>query len=289
MSGDTFRGRTLATQYQPRQSLPPNFSDVLKEYAREVLRNQPEDILEWSAAYFKALALETDPLQAKEPPADHYMPVVDDPDRAMLANKMVKVFSSMDSAGSGQLPLATMRRALQDGFELTEHQVLYLLTAPFTNIEGESSGADSIEYSAFAYTAVRTVQFFQQNHTEFDVDGAATATVHGMNRTDVEQGFLRIFRLLDEASTSRLRFHDYKSALENAPYHLTRRDIRLLCMECVTTSGAEADGEEAGATAAAEQREVEYERELSFMFDRLQLAEAFTLFEEEVEEDEGAE
>ena len=89
MSGETFRERTLATQYQPRQSLPPNFSDVLKEYAREVLRNQPEDILEWSAAYFKALALETDPLQAKEPPADHYMPVVEDPDRAMLANKMV--------------------------------------------------------------------------------------------------------------------------------------------------------------------------------------------------------
>lgn len=283
MSSETFRERTLATQYQPRQSLPPNFSDVLKEYAREVLRSQPEDILEWSAAYFKALALETDPLQAKEPPADHYRPVVEDPDRAMLANKMVKVFASMDSAGTGRLPLAALRRALLDGFDLTEQQVLYLVTAPFTLIEDENTGTDSVDYSAFAYAAVRTVQYFQLHHTEFDVDAAPNATVHGMNRTDVEQGFLRIFRLLDEAGTSRLLFQDFQRALENAPYHLTKRDIRLLCMECATCGAAdgdradEADGEE----APRGQQEVEYEQELPSMFHRLQLAEAFSLFEEE--------
>ncbi|KPA86493.1 hypothetical protein ABB37_00642 [Leptomonas pyrrhocoris] len=286
MSAETFRERTLATQYQPRQSLPPNFSDVLKEYAREVLRSQPEDILEWSAAYFKALALETDPLQAKEPPADHYMPVVEDPDREMLANKMVKVFSSMDPDGRGRLPLSAVRRALQSGFELTEQQVLYLLTASFTVIDDEDSAAASIEYNAFAYAAVRTVQFFQQHHLEFEVDGADNATVHGMNRTDVEQGFLRIFRLLDEAGTCRLLFQDFKSALENAPYHLTRRDIRVLCIECVASPGAK-DGESEGEkdeVAAGAQVEVEYEQELPHMFDRLQLAEAFTLFEEEEDE-----
>lgn len=280
MSSETFRERTLATQYQPRQSLPPNFNDVLKEYAREVLRSQPEDILEWSAAYFKALALETDPLQAKEPPADHYAPVVENPDRAMLANKMVKVFASMDPAGTGRLPVQAVRRVLLDGFELTEDQVLYLLSAPFTNINDENTGADSIDYNAFAYAAVRTVQYFQQNHTEFEMDRAANATVHGMNRTDVEQGFLRIFRLLDEAGTSRLLFQDFKSALDNAPYHLTRRDIRILCMECATSNPGEEDGEEEGETPVG-QREVEYERELPSMFDRLQLSEAFTLFEEE--------
>ena len=272
MSGETFRERTLATQYQPRQSLPPNFSDVLKEYAREVLRNQPEDILEWSAAYFKALALETDPLQAKEPPADHYMPVVEDPDRAMLANKMVKVFASMDPAGNGRLPLSAVRRALHDGFDLTEQQVLYLLTAPFTVVDEENTGEDAVDYNAFAYAAVSMVQYFQEHHTEFEVDAAEKATVHGMSRTDVEQSFLRIFRLLDEAGTGRLVFQDYKSALENAPYHLTRRDICVLCRECVTAPSA------AGAAA-----EVAYERELPLMFDRLQLAEAFTLFEEEYE------
>nr|CAJ2481029.1 unnamed protein product [Leishmania braziliensis] len=276
MSTETFRERTLATQYQPRQHLPPNFSDVLKEYAREVLRNQPPDILEWSAAYFKKLALETDPLQAKQPPPDHYTPLVEDPERAMLANKMVKVFSTMDLSGSGRLPVLEVRRVLTEAFELTESHALYLLTAPFTTIiEDDGSGLTDggIEYTLFSHSAVRTIQYFQQHpNFFFDVDGSdANTTVHGMNRYDIEQGFLRIFRLLDEAGTGRLLLHDYQGALENAPYHLTHRDICVLRLEC-RTCGNDGNGGP---------REVEYERELPHMFERLLLAEAFSLFEEE--------
>lgn len=276
MSTETFRERTLATQYQPRQHLPPNFADVLKEYAREVLRNQPADILEWSAAYFKKLALETDPLQAKQPPPDHYVPVVEDPERAMLANRLAKVLATMDTAESGRLSIAEVRQALTEGFELSETQALYLLTAPFATTTEDAAGAmaeDVLEYKPFAYAAVRTIQYFQQHHDpSFDVDGSdADATVHGMNRYDVEQGFLRIFRLLDEAGTGRLVLQDYKGALENAPYHLTRRDIRVICLEC-NTCGGEVEGMP---------REVEYEKELPYMFERLLLAEAFTLFEED--------
>ncbi|AYU83212.1 Regulatory subunit of type II PKA R-subunit [Leishmania donovani] len=276
MSAETFRERTLATQYQPRQHLPPNFSDVLKEYAREVLRNQPSDILEWSAAYFKKLALETDPLQAKQPPPDHYTPLVEDPERAILANKMVKVFSTMDVSESGRLPVSEVRRALTEAFELTESQALYLLTAPFTTIiedDGSRMTGDAIEYSPFSHAAVRTIQYFQQHHDfSFDVDSSDTcATVHGMNRYDIEQGFLRIFRLLDEAGTGRLLLQDYQGALENAPYHLTHRDICVLRLECDTCGGE-------GDTGP---REVEYEKELPHMFERLLLAEAFNLFEEE--------
>ncbi|KAG5491311.1 hypothetical protein JIQ42_01210 [Leishmania sp. Namibia] len=277
MSAETFRERTLATQYQPRQHLPPNFSNVLKEYAREVLRHQPSDILEWSAAYFRKLALETDPLQAKQPPPDHYTPLVEDPERAMLANKMVKVFSTMDLSGSGRLHVSEVRRVLTEAFELTESQVLYLLTAPFTTIVedcGSGMAGDVIEYSPFSLAAVRTIQYFQQHQSfSFDVDPINSGTtVHGMNRYDVEQGFLRIFRLLDEAGTGRLLLQDYQGALENAPYHLTRRDIRVLRLECGICGG-----EEDGAP-----REVEYEKELPHMFERLLLAEAFNLFEEEV-------
>ncbi|KAG5492827.1 hypothetical protein JKF63_01407 [Porcisia hertigi] len=275
MPTETFREHTLATRYQPRQHLPPNFSDVLKEYAREVLRSQPSDILEWSAAYFKKLALETDPLQAKQPPPDHYTPLVDDPERAMLANKMVKVFSTMDLSETGRLPVSEVRRTLTEAFELTESQALYLITAPFTTItpdDGNGVAGDFIEYSSFSHAAVRTIQYFQQHQDFlFCVDANdANATVHGMNRYDVEQGFLRIFRLLDEAGTGRLLLQDYHDALKNAPYHLTHRDIRVLLLEC----GAFGE-EECGKS-----REVEYEKELPHMFERLLLAEVFHLFDE---------
>ena len=36
--------------------MPPDFADVLKAYTKEVIRRQPEDILEFSVAYFANLA-----------------------------------------------------------------------------------------------------------------------------------------------------------------------------------------------------------------------------------------
>lgn len=261
MSESTFRERTLATRYQPRQSLPPNFADILKEYAREVLRAQPEDILDWSADYFKKLALAMDPMQAREPPVDHYMPVVPDPQREFLSQQMVRVFAKLDSENEGVLYTHLVQRVLMEGFHLSPSQALYILTSPYAVVNEQ----DTLPYEQLAKDSVRAVQYFQQTHREFEVDDIAHATVHGLNKNDVEHEFFRLFRLLDEAGTGRLSFADYRNALMNAPFHLTHRDIAILCIEC-DRSGND---------------DVEYEREVPRMFDRLVLAEQFELFDVE--------
>lgn len=46
------RGATEAKKY----SLPPEFAKVLKDFTREVLREQPEDIYAYGADYFKSAA-----------------------------------------------------------------------------------------------------------------------------------------------------------------------------------------------------------------------------------------
>ena len=45
----------MASKYRKKFSLPENFYPVLENYAREVLRDQPVDIIEFSYMYFKAL------------------------------------------------------------------------------------------------------------------------------------------------------------------------------------------------------------------------------------------
>lgn len=260
--GATFREQTLATRYQPRQRLPPNFNAVLKEYAREVLRAQPEDILGWSAEYFKRLALDKDPMQAHQPPADHYTPVVEDPDLEVLAQRTVKVFASMDSENKGVLYTQLIQRALQEGFGLTRSQALYILTSEYVVIRDD----DTIAYAPLARNCVRAVQFFQQTKHEFAVTNVEHATVHGLNRSDVERSFLMFFRLIDEAGIGRLPFAQYRDALANAPYHLTRRDIQMLSLICKRSSSSD---------------EVEYEKEVQNMFEELLLAEQFELFDEE--------
>ncbi|ORC92054.1 n/a [Trypanosoma theileri] len=256
---ETFRERTLANRYQPRQHLPPNFPHVLKEYAREVLRAQPDDVLQWSADYFKRLALETDPLQARQPPSEHYVPVVEDQEREMLLQRLIKAFAEHDNDNTGVLSTQEIKKVLLESFELTPSQALYVLTSTAL-VEN-----DTVDYKSFANECVRAVQFFQETHHEFGVGELEDATVHGLSRRDVEQEFLRIFRYVDEADTGLLPIEQYFQALLNAPYHLTNRDLRLLRIEAARNA----------------ENEVDYESELAYMFDRLLLAEQFFLFDED--------
>lgn len=45
----------MASKYRKKFSLPEGFYQVLEDYSREVLRDQPRDIIEFSYLYFKAL------------------------------------------------------------------------------------------------------------------------------------------------------------------------------------------------------------------------------------------
>ncbi|RNF05890.1 hypothetical protein TraAM80_04269 [Trypanosoma rangeli] len=256
---ETFRERTLANRYQPRQHLPLNFPGVLKEYAREVLRAQPEDVLQWSANYFKRLALETDPLQAQQPSPGDFSPVVEGEEREAVAQRLLKMFAELDIDASGVLPMQTIKQALLETCKLAPSQALYVLTS--TSLAEN----DPVDYTAFAKESCGAVLFFEQTHHEFEVTNVENATVHGLSRRDVEQEFLRLLRYADEEATGLFSLDHYFNVLANAPYHLTRRDLRLLRIEAARNS----------------ENAVDYEAELAYMFDRLLLAEQFSRFDED--------
>ena len=45
----------MASKYRKKFELPEGFYDILENYTREVLRDQPIDIVEFSYLYFKHL------------------------------------------------------------------------------------------------------------------------------------------------------------------------------------------------------------------------------------------
>ena len=45
----------MASKYRKKYSLPEGFYPILENYTREVLRDQPLDIIEFSYFYFKHL------------------------------------------------------------------------------------------------------------------------------------------------------------------------------------------------------------------------------------------
>ena len=44
----------MASKYLQKFPIPQSFNDILYEFSREILREQPIDIIEFGAAYFKA-------------------------------------------------------------------------------------------------------------------------------------------------------------------------------------------------------------------------------------------
>ena len=263
---DTFRESTNATQYQQKQRLPPNFSTVLKEYTREVLRVQPDDILEWSATYFKALAIETDPTIAQQPPADHYAPEVEDPEQEVLAMNMARVFQQMDEEGSGSLYLFMVKRAFLESFGLSRQQALYVLSSQFVEIDDEAK----VPYRDVARHAVPATTYFQQTQQEFPALRHAdpeNPTVHGMTREELEGVLTRAAGEVDEDDLGKISIKGYKGVLESAPLDLTRRDIKVLLAESEVTRGGSVD----------------IRLEVGRAFDLLLLSGAFSAFDEENE------
>lgn len=56
----------MASRYRKKFTLPEDFMDILEAYSREVLRDQPLDIIEFSYLYFKALEEVSRSEQARE-------------------------------------------------------------------------------------------------------------------------------------------------------------------------------------------------------------------------------
>jgi len=47
---------TMSSKFAKQYQVPPEFPEILKDFAREVLRNQPANINEFAAKYFDCLA-----------------------------------------------------------------------------------------------------------------------------------------------------------------------------------------------------------------------------------------
>ena len=45
----------MASKYLQKYPVPDQFADLLHDFAREVLRDQPENIYDFGFAYFKAM------------------------------------------------------------------------------------------------------------------------------------------------------------------------------------------------------------------------------------------
>ncbi|XP_053669574.1 uncharacterized protein LOC128719956 [Anopheles marshallii] len=105
--------------YCPEQIvIPENFHITLKQYAKAVIRTQPFDLLRWSAAYFRCLALSVQPpvKSRYEPPERH----------GKLTNGIVRVL--IDQLGKGYYVHKRILLEKWEGLCLPEEDLLNVLS-----------------------------------------------------------------------------------------------------------------------------------------------------------------
>lgn len=236
-TGSIFRDLTRATNFQKKYQLPPDFSDVLKDFTREVLREQPTDIYAYAATYFKKMALEAEGLEEVAPPEGatgrKQLSAEERQKMGELQNKLIDAFGEEDYDKIAKLHSHIVTRVLTSTSNLTPDQALYLISNCYDNLYLLDG---SIDYERFVNENITYIYFFMNTNYLFQQPShAETETVHGLTQEELNAQLKSLLQREDDSQTGRLLLETYHDCLKRAPLQLTKRDIALMTAEAIVS------------------------------------------------------
>jgi len=217
--------RTPQTYGEPL-GVPPELSSVLKDFTREILREQPEDehFFQFATEYFDRVVAQEQ--QAAKTPR---MSIEE------LQHLLGQMFREADVDGSGALSRREFRDVLSmSELNLSEREIVALIA------EADLDGNGEIGYDEFVPLAVDLVHSM---YARMDAQAAMAAEseqaaemaldfVHGMNREDVEAMMTDVFRNADADSSGALSLDEFRQACFDADIGLTRKEVNILMHQC---------------------------------------------------------
>mmetsp|Transcript_110207 Transcript_110207/g.310837 ORF Transcript_110207/g.310837 Transcript_110207/m.310837 type:complete len:427 (-) Transcript_110207:140-1420(-) len=226
----------MSSKFAKQYQVPPEFPEILKDFAREVLRCQPVNINEFAAKYFECLASglpagaqgqglsETDATGAGA-----------DPEMSLESVEAVilELFRKYDQDGNCYLDPGEFKMLMEDlqkRLEFPRDEILRFLAEADQNQNGQ------IEYEEFIPHALQIIQSMyakkrlEQHMVELDQQ-ADELLVHGMSREELTGLLEQIFRRFDVDGTGWLNKQQFFSALTSMELGLTRREINAIMFE----------------------------------------------------------
>jgi len=262
----------MSSKFAKQYQIPPEFPDILKDFAREVLRNQPANINEFAAKYFDCLA---QGLPA-EGTGGEAAAAGDEPEMSLdeVDNIIQDLFHKYDSDANGYLDPSEFKALmsdLQQRMEFPPDEIYRFLAEADMNEDG------MIEYEEFIPLALQIVQGMyakkrlQQHVADID-QHAEDLLVHGMSRDELTELVGSIFERMDQDGSGTLSKAEFATALTSMELGLTRREINTVMFSI------DQDGDGG----------ISYREFVPFAFDLLQKLTSLRLLETELENDELA-
>ncbi|CAE7648308.1 FLCY, partial [Symbiodinium sp. CCMP2456] len=204
--GESPTSSKFAKQYQ----VPPEFPDILKDFTREVLRSQPENIHEFAAKYFECLASGL-PVDAGQATAAEELDMSLDEVEGIIHD----LFKKYDKDGSQFLDPAEFKSLMEDlqqRLDFPKDEILLFLAEADMNADG------MIEYEEFIPLALQIIQGMyakkrlEQHISDVDLQ-AEELLVHGMSREELTSLVGSMFERMDEDRSGQLNKQEFVTAL----------------------------------------------------------------------------
>jgi len=261
----------MSSKFAKQYQIPPEFPDILKDFAREVLRNQPANINEFAAKYFDCLAQGL-PAEGQGEAGG----AGDEPEMSLdeVETIIQDLFHKYDNDGNGYLDpteFKALMNDLQQRMDFPPDEIYRFLAEADMNEDG------MIEYEEFIPLALQIVQGMyakkrlEQHITDID-QHAEDLLVHGMSRDELTELVGSIFERMDQDGSGTLSKAEFATALTSMELGLTRREINTVMFQI------DQDGDGG----------VSYREFVPFAFDLLQKLTSLRLLETELENDELA-
>lgn len=229
----------MSSVYQKPYTIPEGFAELLKQFTREILRAQPENIYQFGADYF---ANKLNPVTESEPAPEeprvdlHLLEVAASVDVSSMETShfgalVLKLFVDADEDKSGYLDRIEFSNVLRNAeLHLSEPQIRRILS------EADDNDDNLIEYREFVPVMVDILQGIRadiesqamKEEAEVLVRDAVDVLLRGMGKKDLETLMLKVFSKSDVDRNGTLDRKEFKNCLKSAHLGLTRKDINLI-------------------------------------------------------------
>jgi len=230
---------TMASTYRKQFTYPDGFQRILKDFAREVIREQPENICAFGAKYFEEL------LDRRRQDAEEALKAAQAPPpvgidlRTLSAEQLqdlfMRIFADADVNGDGSLDAREFKKIIRTAdLGLSKDEILQIM------VEADENDDGHIDYNEFIPVAVQVVQAIynrasaladREARMDIAEQRAENVLLHGMTQDEVESMLETLFRAADTDSSGKLSRKEFRECLRHTDLGLTRKEINAIMAE----------------------------------------------------------
>ena len=224
----------MASKFRTSHTIPAEFPEILKDFVREILREQPQNIYGFGAEYFRDRADQAAGNGGQMSQED-------------LVQQLTTLFLQADVDGNGVLDRHEFKQLMYDAdLGLTKNQIKLLYSQADMNDDG------TIEYREFIPACVELILSIQareearavKEELEAEAEEMADYFFHGMSKDELEHLIREAFKAADTDGSGELSLKEFQVFLRDLPLNLTKKEINSCMMEVDTNQDGQVSMDE---------------------------------------------